>query len=142
MSFLKKLISISLVYKNNSAFMCRSHAIFGLGMRLSLFLALLVISWPLGALERHSDPDGCFSCHGLPALEYIDEEGMRRTASILQKDYFIFKNSVGSCFVAINKCKSTFWFFRYYGFYHGHNWCNATSGSKSCIVLFMITIGH
>lgn len=57
-------------------------------MRWSLFFALLAISWPLGALERHSDPDGCFSCHGLPSLEYIDEEGMRRTASILRKDYY------------------------------------------------------
>lgn len=57
-------------------------------MRWCLFFALLVISWPLDALERHSDPDGCFSCHGLPALEYIDEEGIRRTASILRKDYY------------------------------------------------------
>lgn len=57
-------------------------------MRLCLFLALLAISWPLGALERHSDPDGCFSCHGLPGLEYIDEKGVRRTASILRKDYY------------------------------------------------------
>ena len=57
-------------------------------MKLGLFFVLLVISWPLGALERHSDPDGCFSCHGLPALEYIDEEGTRRTASILRKDYY------------------------------------------------------
>ena len=57
-------------------------------MKWSLFFALLVISWPLGALERHSDPDGCFSCHGLPGLEYIDEEGTRRTASILRKDYY------------------------------------------------------
>lgn len=53
-----------------------------------MFYALLAISWPLGALERHSDPDGCFSCHGLPGLEYIDEEGVRRTASILRKDYY------------------------------------------------------
>ena len=57
-------------------------------MRLSLLFALLAISWSLGAQERHSDPDGCFSCHGLPGLEFIDEDGVRRTASILRKDYY------------------------------------------------------
>ncbi|MGI9213599.1 MAG: sulfite reductase subunit alpha, partial [Methylococcaceae bacterium] len=35
-----------------------------------------------------SDPDGCFSCHGLPDLEYIDKDGVRRVASILQSDYY------------------------------------------------------
>ncbi len=57
-------------------------------MRLGWLFALLALSWPLGATERHSDPDGCFSCHGLPALEYIDEEGVRRNASIQRKDYY------------------------------------------------------
>jgi hypothetical protein len=40
------------------------------------------------AAERHSDPDGCFSCHGLPGLEYLDKEGVRRTATILKSDYY------------------------------------------------------
>ncbi len=31
---------------------------------------------------RQADPDGCLVCHALPGLEYIDEQGVRRTASI------------------------------------------------------------
>jgi len=40
------------------------------------------------AAERHSDPDGCLSCHGLPGLEFVDKEGVRRVATILQSDYY------------------------------------------------------
>jgi sulfite reductase (NADPH) flavoprotein alpha-component len=52
----------------------------------------LVLLWLLAGLafanERHSDPDGCFSCHGLPGLEYLDKNGVRRVATILEADYY------------------------------------------------------
>lgn len=51
-------------------------------------LALLLLSFAVPAIERHSDPDGCFSCHALPGLEHIDKDGVRRTATILQSDYY------------------------------------------------------
>ncbi len=38
--------------------------------------------------KRHPDPDGCFSCHGLPDLKYIDKQGQLRSASILKADYY------------------------------------------------------
>jgi sulfite reductase (NADPH) flavoprotein alpha-component len=38
--------------------------------------------------KRHPDPDGCFSCHGLPDLKYIDKDGQIRSASILKADYY------------------------------------------------------
>lgn len=56
--------------------------------RAPLACLLFAISFAGLAAERHSDPDGCFSCHGLPGLEYIDPEGVRRTATILQSDYY------------------------------------------------------
>ena len=49
---------------------------------------LCAIAFPSLAAERHSDPDGCFSCHGLPGLEFIDKDGVRRVATILQSDYY------------------------------------------------------
>lgn len=56
--------------------------------RTLLAWVLFAIAWSTIADERHSDPDGCFSCHGLPGLEYIDRDGVVRTATILQKDYY------------------------------------------------------
>ncbi|BCX89124.1 sulfite reductase (NADPH) flavoprotein alpha-component [Methylomarinovum tepidoasis] len=46
--------------------------------------------WAAGAaaLERHADPDGCLSCHSLPGLEYFDDQGVRRTATILKEAYY------------------------------------------------------
>jgi sulfite reductase (NADPH) flavoprotein alpha-component len=58
----------------------------GLAWALGWMLLLWAAAAP--AAERHSDPDGCFSCHGLPGLEFIDREGVRRTATILQADYY------------------------------------------------------
>ncbi len=55
---------------------------------LLFFLTLCLGLQSAQAMERHSDPDGCFSCHGLPGLEFIDEDGVRRVATILQKDYY------------------------------------------------------
>jgi len=55
---------------------------------LCLLWALLVICLPALAEKRHPDPDGCFSCHGLPDLKYIDKHGQLRSASILKADYY------------------------------------------------------
>lgn len=40
------------------------------------------------AAERYSDPDGCFSCHALKGLQYIDQQGVLRDASIDQSHYY------------------------------------------------------
>lgn len=48
----------------------------------------MLFSMMVPALERHSDPDGCFTCHGLPGLEYRDDKGVLRVASILRSDYY------------------------------------------------------
>ncbi|MDD5036179.1 MAG: hypothetical protein PHE55_15625 [Methylococcaceae bacterium] len=55
---------------------------------LHIALLLLGFALPVPAAERHSDPDGCFSCHGLPDLQYVDENGVLRVATILKKDYY------------------------------------------------------
>ena len=39
------------------------------------------------AAERYIDPDGCLSCHGLMNLDYIDKQGLVRTASINTEHY-------------------------------------------------------
>jgi sulfite reductase (NADPH) flavoprotein alpha-component len=53
------------------------------------FLAiLLIICHATFADKRQPDPDGCFSCHGLPDLKYIDKQGQIRSASILKSDYY------------------------------------------------------
>lgn len=56
--------------------------------RILALLGLWLLALVAPAAERHSDPDGCFSCHGLPGLEFIDKQGVRRTATILQSDYY------------------------------------------------------
>lgn len=55
---------------------------------LMVFLSFIVISNQAFADKRHPDPDGCFSCHGLPDLKYIDKEGQIRSATILKADYY------------------------------------------------------
>ncbi|MGZ8219354.1 assimilatory sulfite reductase (NADPH) flavoprotein subunit [Methylomagnum sp.] len=57
-------------------------------LRGVLACVLFAVAFSALAAERHSDPDGCFSCHGLPGLEYIDKDGLRRAATILQSDYY------------------------------------------------------
>ena len=57
-------------------------------MLIVLLWLIGLLTGPVAAAERHSDPDGCFSCHGLPGLEFIDAQGVRRVASILQSDYY------------------------------------------------------
>ena len=38
--------------------------------------------------KRHPDPDGCLSCHALPGLDYIDQNGVVRSASIDSSHYY------------------------------------------------------
>ncbi|MCX7074578.1 MAG: hypothetical protein NTZ70_07200 [Methylococcales bacterium] len=53
------------------------------------FLVLLLIFCNAAfADKRQPDPDGCFSCHGLPDLKYVDKQGQIRSASILKSDYY------------------------------------------------------
>ncbi|NOZ52830.1 MAG: hypothetical protein GXP08_06740 [Gammaproteobacteria bacterium] len=42
----------------------------------------------VNSAERHPDPDGCFSCHALEGLDYIDKHGVLRSASIDKKHYY------------------------------------------------------
>ncbi len=49
---------------------------------------LLSSSAVLNANERHSDPDGCFSCHALEGLQFIDEDGVLRVSSIVKSHYY------------------------------------------------------
>jgi sulfite reductase (NADPH) flavoprotein alpha-component len=53
-----------------------------------LLLALLLGSGAARAEKRHPDPDGCFSCHGLPDLKYLDKQNQLRSATILKSDYY------------------------------------------------------
>lgn len=55
---------------------------------LIVFLSFVVFANQAFADKRHPDPDGCFSCHGLPDLKYIDKEGQIRSATILKADYY------------------------------------------------------
>ncbi len=49
---------------------------------------LLLASASLSANKRYNDPDGCFSCHNLSGLQYIDNNGVLRDASIDQSHYY------------------------------------------------------
>lgn len=55
---------------------------------LGLMLSIGLHATPAQAEKRHPDPDGCFSCHGLPDLKYVDTHGQLRSATILQADYY------------------------------------------------------
>ena len=52
-----------------------------------LLLSLVVMSGVL-AEERHSDPDGCLSCHVLDGLERVDNDGVVRSATIDKSHYY------------------------------------------------------
>lgn len=43
---------------------------------------VLLLSNIAEAAPRQADPDGCLSCHGLPGLNYIDENGIERNITI------------------------------------------------------------
>ncbi len=55
-----------------------------------LFVIVLFISFiqTVNAAQRHPDPDGCFSCHALEGLDYIDKNGVLRSASIDKQHYY------------------------------------------------------
>jgi sulfite reductase (NADPH) flavoprotein alpha-component len=94
--FAKPTMAVDTVAKSRSPHAAKRNAgIFGAHSRISLrfIQATLICAFGLWAIaasaaERHADPDGCFSCHGLPGLEFIDKDGVRRVATILQSDYY------------------------------------------------------
>ena len=51
-------------------------------LALSLFSGFSAIANP-----RYSDPDGCLSCHAYEGLNYIDEKGVMRSATISRSHY-------------------------------------------------------
>ncbi|MCW8830721.1 MAG: 4Fe-4S binding protein [Gammaproteobacteria bacterium] len=53
-----------------------------------LSMTAIGVSQVVSAAERHPDPDGCFSCHALEGLDYIDKEGVLRSASIRKEHYY------------------------------------------------------
>jgi sulfite reductase (NADPH) flavoprotein alpha-component len=60
-------------------------------MRSIIFLMLVMMGVYFAVVhaeKRHPDPDGCFSCHGLSDLKYIDDQGQVRSATILKADYY------------------------------------------------------
>jgi polyferredoxin len=50
-------------------------------------LILAIVLTQVDAAERQPDPDGCLSCHALTGLDYIDDEGVLRSASINARHY-------------------------------------------------------
>jgi ferredoxin len=50
-------------------------------------IVLVIVMTQVDAAERYPDPDGCFACHALEGLDYIDENGVLRDASIDQSHY-------------------------------------------------------
>ena len=50
-------------------------------------IVLVIILTQVAAAERYPDPDGCFSCHALKGLVYVDDNGLLRDASIDQSHY-------------------------------------------------------
>ncbi len=57
-----------------------------------LLLFTLLLSWLLlsdraGAAVRQADPSGCLVCHRLPGLDFIDKNGVLRSASIDESHY-------------------------------------------------------
>ncbi len=57
-----------------------------LGLIIGLSILFVTIT-QVQAKQRQVDLDGCFSCHALQGLEFIDDEGVLRNASIDQQHY-------------------------------------------------------
>jgi len=61
-------------------------------LNMGVVFILIILFVGLGqeafAAERHPDPDGCFSCHAIKGLDYIDKEGVLRSASIDKEHYY------------------------------------------------------
>ncbi len=58
-----------------------------LGIVFSVAITFVWVTQSMAA-ERHTDPDGCLSCHALDGLEYVDKNGLLRNASIDTTHYF------------------------------------------------------
>lgn len=50
--------------------------------------AVIFIASTASAAQRKVDPDGCLSCHAFANLDYIDGDGILRSAYIDKSDYF------------------------------------------------------
>jgi sulfite reductase (NADPH) flavoprotein alpha-component len=57
-------------------------------IRFFLFVFVMSMLGTLQANERHSDPDGCLSCHALEGLQFIDDEGLLRVSTIDASHYY------------------------------------------------------
>ncbi|RDH84115.1 MAG: hypothetical protein DIZ80_06560 [endosymbiont of Galathealinum brachiosum] len=57
-----------------------------IGVILGLAISFVFIT-QVQAKQRQTDPDGCFACHALEGLEYIDEKGVLRNSTINQQHY-------------------------------------------------------
>jgi len=57
-----------------------------LGVILGLSISFIFIT-QVQAKQRQTDPDGCFTCHALEGLEYIDNKGVLRSSTINQQHY-------------------------------------------------------
>ncbi|VAX09019.1 Iron-sulfur cluster-binding protein [hydrothermal vent metagenome] len=55
---------------------------------LFALIIMFVILTQVQAEKRHSDPDGCLSCHQLSGLDYINQDGVLRSASIDIAHYY------------------------------------------------------
>ncbi|MDH3973069.1 MAG: 4Fe-4S binding protein [Deltaproteobacteria bacterium] len=54
---------------------------------LAMSLIFIIATWA-GAAPRKIDPDGCLSCHAIKGLDYIDKQGILRTATIDESHYY------------------------------------------------------
>jgi len=52
-----------------------------------LFFLLVLFNYDTNASPRYSDPDGCLSCHAYEGLNFIDENGVFRSATIDNEHY-------------------------------------------------------
>ena len=59
-----------------------------LGLLLFVMVFVIGFSQKVWAAERQPDPEGCFSCHALKGLDYIDLDGVLRSASIDMDHYY------------------------------------------------------
>ncbi len=62
--------------------------LFTQGFFFQLILFFLFTTSIVYANERHSDPDGCLSCHALTGLQFIDKEGLLRVSTIDESHYY------------------------------------------------------
>ncbi|MBE9503158.1 MAG: 4Fe-4S binding protein [Proteobacteria bacterium] len=51
-------------------------------------VVLFIVATQVGATVRKMDPDGCFACHAFKGLDYIDKDGLPRSATIDESHYY------------------------------------------------------